>query len=133
MVHFEVEWRGVPVKQVVSGSFWVVSDDYSEAVATKVFCKKGVLRNFVEFTGKHLCQSLFLNKVAGLRLAGDIWCFQVVCCFISYTNFTTYRRVISLLCSWTHVIDWGHLIFFFQSKTARKRLLLFCRQPSENK
>ena len=72
MVHFEVEWRGVPVKQVVSGSFWVVSDDYSEAVARKVFCKKGVLRNFVEFTGKHLCQSLFLNKVAGLRLAGDI-------------------------------------------------------------
>ena len=28
------------------------------------FCKKGVLRNFVKFTGKHLCQSLFLNKVA---------------------------------------------------------------------
>ena len=28
--------------------------------------KKGVLRNFAKFTGKHLC--LFLNKVAGLRL-----------------------------------------------------------------
>ena len=27
--------------------------------------KKGVLRNFAKFTGKHLCQSLFLNKVAG--------------------------------------------------------------------
>ena len=24
--------------------------------------KKGVLRNFTEFTGKHLCQSLFFNK-----------------------------------------------------------------------
>ena len=24
----------------------------------KVFCKKGVLRNFVKFNGKHLCQSL---------------------------------------------------------------------------
>ena len=33
----------------------------------EVFCKKGVLRNFAKFTGKHLCQSLFLNKVAGLR------------------------------------------------------------------
>ena len=32
----------------------------------KVFCKKGVLRNFAEFTGKHLCQRLFFNKVAGL-------------------------------------------------------------------
>ena len=25
----------------------------------EVFCKKGVLRNFAKFTGKHLCQSLF--------------------------------------------------------------------------
>ena len=37
--------------------------------------KKDVLRNCAKFTGKHLCQSLFLNKVAGLRL----WhrCFPV--------------------------------------------------------
>ena len=44
----------------------------------EVFCKKGVLRNFTKFTGKHLCQSLILktpvpeshfNKVAGLRPA----------------------------------------------------------------
>ena len=31
----------------------------------EVFCKKGVLRNFAKFTGKHLCQGLFFNKVAG--------------------------------------------------------------------
>ena len=31
-----------------------------------VFCKKGALKNFAKFTGKHLCQSLFLNKVADL-------------------------------------------------------------------
>ena len=30
-----------------------------------VFCEKGVFRNFAKFTGKHLCQSLFFNKVAG--------------------------------------------------------------------
>ena len=29
--------------------------------------KKVVLRNFAKFTGKHLCQSLFFNKFAGLR------------------------------------------------------------------
>ena len=29
--------------------------------------KEDVLRNLVKFTGKHLCQILFLNKVAGLR------------------------------------------------------------------
>ena len=28
----------------------------------QVFCKKGVLRNFAKFTGKHLCQGLFFNK-----------------------------------------------------------------------
>ena len=31
----------------------------------EVFCKKDVLRNFAKFTGKHLCQSLYFNKVAG--------------------------------------------------------------------
>ena len=31
--------------------------------------EKCVLRNFAKFTGKHLCQSLFFNKVAG-RPAG---------------------------------------------------------------
>ena len=35
----------------------------------EVFYKKGVLRNFAKFVGKHLCQSLFFNKVAGLRPA----------------------------------------------------------------
>ena len=45
--------------------------------------KKGVLRNFTKFTGKHLCQSLFFNKVAGLRpatlLTKRLWhrCFPV--------------------------------------------------------
>ena len=30
------------------------------------FCKKGVLRNFAKFTGEHLWESFFFNKVAGL-------------------------------------------------------------------
>ena len=30
---------------------------------------KGVLRNLAKFTGKDLCQSLFFNKVSGLRPA----------------------------------------------------------------
>ena len=47
------------------------------------FCKKDVVRNFTKFTGKHLCQSLFFNKVAGLRPAAllkkRLWhsCFPV--------------------------------------------------------
>ena len=41
-----------------------------------VFCKKEVLRNFAKFAGKHLCQSLFFNKVATL-LKKRLWhkCF----------------------------------------------------------
>ena len=27
----------------------------------ELFCKKVILRNFAKYTGKHLCQSLFLN------------------------------------------------------------------------
>ena len=45
--------------------------------------KKCVLRNFAKFTGKHLCQSLFFDKVADLRpatlLKKRLWhrCFPV--------------------------------------------------------
>ena len=48
-----------------------------------VFGKKGVLRNFAKFTRKHLCQSLFFSKVAGLKpatlLKQRLWhkCFPV--------------------------------------------------------
>ena len=35
----------------------------------RCFIIKGVLRNFSKFTGKQLCQSLFFNKVAGVRPA----------------------------------------------------------------
>ena len=35
----------------------------------EVFCKKGALKNLAKLTGKHLRQSLFFNKVAGVRPA----------------------------------------------------------------
>ena len=34
---------------------------------SKMFCKKGVLKSFTNFTGKHLCWSLFFKKAADLR------------------------------------------------------------------
>ena len=36
---------------------------------SEVLCKKGALKKFTTFTGKHPWQSLSFNKVAGLRLA----------------------------------------------------------------
>ena len=49
----------------------------------EVFCEKDILRNFAKFTGKHLCQRFFFNKVVGFRLAtllkNSLWhrCFPV--------------------------------------------------------
>ena len=37
----------------------------------ELFCKKGIFRNFAKFTGKHLYQRLFFNKVVGQA------CFRV--------------------------------------------------------
>ena len=66
--------------------------------------KKGVLRIFAKFTGKHLCQSLFFNKVAGLRpqatlLKKRLWhrCFPVNFAKILRTPFllnTSGRRLL---------------------------------------
>ena len=64
----------------------------------EVFCKKGVLLNFAKFIGKHLCQSLFFNKVAGLSsatlLKKRLWhrCFLV--------NFMKFFRTPPSNCFW---------------------------------
>ena len=56
---------------------------YTQKQPPDVFYQK---RTFEKFTGKHLCQSLFFNKVAGLRplLKKRLWhrCFPV-----SFTKF----------------------------------------------
>ena len=39
--------------------------NYLKSSHQRCSLKKGVLRNFAKLTGKHLCQSLFFNKVAG--------------------------------------------------------------------
>ena len=70
-----------------------------------VFCIKGVLRNFTKFTGKHLCQSLYFNKVAGLRL----WhrCFLVNFARFLRTPFLTqHLGWLLLILNW-----WKEMIF----------------------
>ena len=53
-----------------------------------MFCKKGVLRNFTKFTGKNLYQSLFFNKVAGLRSCKFILKETLHRCFsVSFVKF----------------------------------------------
>ena len=65
-----------------------------EGLHQRCSIKKGVLRNFTKFTGKHQSQSLLFNKVAGLRLVTvlkkRVWhrCFPV--------NFVKFPRTPSL-------------------------------------
>ena len=47
----------------------VVLTNYSQKQSPEVFCNKSVLENVTKYIGKHLCQSLFLNKFAGVRPA----------------------------------------------------------------
>ena len=65
----------------------------------KVFCKKGILTNFTKFTGKRLCQSLYLNKVAGLRPKKTFWTFELYIWqiyFHHWWNFLCLRSATSL-------------------------------------
>ena len=49
--------------------FLIKFQEYFEKMYSCSRALKGVLRNLIKFTGKHLRQSLFLNKVAGLSPA----------------------------------------------------------------
>ena len=61
----------------------------------EVFCKKRVLKNFTKFTGKHLCQSLFLIKLKTfLKKEALTQVFSCKFCEIfKYTFFTEDLRV----------------------------------------
>ena len=62
----------------------------SEAVARRCSVKKGILRNLAKFTGKHLYQSLFFNKVAGLRHSTLLKMRLLHRCF--HVNFAKFLR-----------------------------------------
>ena len=50
--------------------------------ATVGLLKKGVVTNFAKFKGKHLCQSLFLSKVAALRPVTLLKRYSDTCFFL---------------------------------------------------
>ena len=74
--------------------------------------KGGVLRNFTKFTGKHLCQSLFFNKVAvpafGLNM--EIYGVKIG---VKIFFFTEYLRATTSPA--------GNYMFKFNNKNARTR------------
>ena len=67
--------------------------------------RKGVPRNFEKLTGKHLRQSLFLNKVAGLRL---------FCCEFCEIFWTLYLHNTSGRLPLNKPFVSSHLVYFFK-------------------
>ena len=62
--HFETLSIKAPFENLMLVQTWI---RLIRKQPLEVFCRKiDVLRNFLKFTGKHLCWSLFFNKVAGL-------------------------------------------------------------------
>ena len=52
--------------------------------------RKGILRNFTKFTWKHLCQSLFFNKVVGRNFIKKEALAQVFPCEFSKISKNTF-------------------------------------------
>ena len=85
--------------------------------------KKGVLRNFAKFTGKHLCHSLSLRPATLLKKR--LWhkCFPVKICEISKSKFSTEHfqttasgsaNIVAFIV-YTQLLDSMQLIFSFGS------------------
>ena len=57
----------------------------------EVFCKKGILKNFANFTGKQLCWSLILIKLqaSGQQLYKKETPTQLFC----YENYETFKNI----------------------------------------
>ena len=78
-LHFFVQWKFTNQLYLQL----IYEENQSRSSRPEVFCKKGVLRKFAKFTGEHLCQGFFFNKVAGLTsatlLKSRLWlrCFPV--------------------------------------------------------
>ena len=70
--------QSIPRKATFSSKYFKYGDalpflntsQYLEAATRGVLQKKGVLKNFVKLTGKHMCQSLFFDKVIIKRDSG---------------------------------------------------------------
>ena len=86
-----------------------------------MFCKICVLKNFVKFTGKQLCQSLLFNKVAGLRpvtlLKKRLW--QMFSCefreIFRNTFFIEHLRWLLLNKTYKKMSVWSPWNYFFSS------------------
>ena len=72
---------------VVGGLLDPINTSHERSSHQRCYIRKGVLRNFTKFTGKHLYQSLFFNKVAGVKKETLVQVFSCEFCKISKNTF----------------------------------------------
>ena len=91
--------------------------------------KKGVLRNVTRFTGKHLCQSLFFNKVADLRpatlLKKRLWHRRFPVSFMKFLR-TPFLQNTS---GWLFLIDNPRMCWFCRECLSPNHLSLLKSRP----
>ena len=109
-----------------------------------MLCKKAILKNLEDFGGKNLCRSVFLKKVAGLRMQQPGCIFITRICIAFYPSFPVpmvslqiigYRikRVLTVCLSLIKqpLPGWGFCsIFFIQPSFCHLQTLLVCRKYS---
>ena len=85
----------------------------------EVFCKKCVFRNSAKFTEKHLCQSLFFNKVKK-----RLWhrCFPVnFAKFLSKNTFSYRTSPVAASGKWEMEIAIGKMKTWFRRRRKEKK------------
>ena len=75
ILSFEHKYTSTELLIRVSSFSWKTPSIFQKQ-SPEMLCEKGVLRNFAKFTGKHLCQSFFFNKVAALSSRAQVFCCE---------------------------------------------------------
>ena len=90
------------------------------AIRVKLFCKKGVLKDFINFIGKHLCWSLFLIKLQVWHLfrgtsANDWFCTAFAPLIVTYPFYFIFSTFFLIITATTVTSP----VFVFGSKTSK--------------
>ena len=80
------------------------------AIRVEVFCKKGVLKDFVNFIGKHLCWSLFLIKLQAWHLfwrtsANDCFCTALAPLTVTYPFYFIFSTFLIITATTVYISD----------------------------
>ena len=98
----------------------VQSSVYCRSSHRRCSVKKGFLKNFAKFTRKHLCWSLFLNKVAGLSPATLLKKRLQQRCSMNFTKFLKPPFLHQVTDCFHYLQVWLNLTNFFKMWNSRK-------------